>query len=88
MADAWLIGALVVATAVHLLLFVVTLRVRRAAEESSDEAAADDTTGLTCPDCGADNEPEFRFCRECVTELPGNGPAGAGGGAAAGRRTL
>lgn len=47
----------------------------------SVETATDipDTTGdgaLRCPDCGAENDLDYRFCRRCVTELPGRYESG------------
>ena len=34
----------------------------------------DDARGpsVTCPKCGAENDPEFTYCRDCVAELPGS----------------
>jgi hypothetical protein len=45
---------------------------------ATDAAAADGAeteAGVECRDCGARNEPGYRFCRSCAAELPG----GAGG---------
>lgn len=43
-----------------------------------DGAGADDdgAAGATvaCPECGAENDPAFRYCRDCVAELPGGTP--------------
>lgn len=30
-----------------------------------------DAPTVACPNCGAENEPEYRYCRACVSELPG-----------------
>jgi len=45
--------------------------------ESRSEASADtEASGhhadgtVTCPDCGEPNEAEYRYCRQCVSELP------------------
>lgn len=35
---------------------------------------ADEETPSTCPQCGAENDAEFTFCRECAAPLgPANG---------------
>lgn len=38
------------------------------------EGTPSDASGdlVTCPDCGAENERGYRYCRSCVTELPGS----------------
>lgn len=38
-------------------------------ETATVRNAEDDA--ISCPDCGTHNEIEYRFCRECVSELPG-----------------
>lgn len=37
--------------------------------------SADEWT-VQCSECGAWNEPGFRYCRQCVTELPGSDSSG------------
>lgn len=39
--------------------------------EHADSSTADDEF-VRCRDCGAENEAGYRFCRTCVTELPGS----------------
>ena len=48
---------------------------------ASDRFGSDDRKGapsdargdlVTCPDCGTENEQDYRYCRSCVTELPGS----------------
>jgi hypothetical protein len=36
-----------------------------------------DDAVVACSECGAANDAEYRFCRQCVAELPG--PSGVGG---------
>lgn len=86
MDQAWFTAALVGVTVLHAVVLFATVRTRRATLRSSE--AAVDGDGLACPDCSAENEPGFRYCRACVAELPGTGDAGTGGGATADRRTL
>lgn len=33
-----------------------------------------DGDAVSCPDCGTENEYGYRFCRNCVAELPGGRP--------------
>jgi hypothetical protein len=35
--------------------------------ESSEEA---DSSTITCPRCGTENDPDFTYCRNCITKLP------------------
>lgn len=35
------------------------------------ESGPDEERRLTCPQCGARNDPSYRFCRICVADLPG-----------------
>lgn len=44
-------------------------------------ASTDDT--VSCPTCGAPNDPGYRFCRRCVADLSGRQPTN--GSFAAGR---
>jgi hypothetical protein len=34
---------------------------------ASDEGAAEDAR--RCPRCGADNDPDYRYCGDCVTRI-------------------
>jgi hypothetical protein len=49
---------------------------RRPATAEHDSAVekrtrSGDASTVACPNCGAENEPEYRYCRACVSELPG-----------------
>lgn len=58
----------------HLLVF--TYAVWRNATASGERATggrgADGEDVLVCPECDTGNEPEYRYCRGCATELPGS----------------
>ena len=34
-----------------------------------DRAAADADDRVACPACGAPNDPSYRFCRRCISDL-------------------
>jgi hypothetical protein len=83
--DQWQSGVLIGWIAINALLAyrAYHLRKRRVAtvSDSTDDGGlvdaddgglvdADDGT-VECPDCGAANELGYRFCRSCVSELPG-----------------
>lgn len=44
---------------------------RSASADASTESAApaDEVEYVECADCGARNEPDYRYCRQCVSEL-------------------
>jgi ribosomal protein L40E len=49
----------------------------------ADLPPVDDATGrnderIACPTCGAPNDPSYRFCRRCVSDLSGGSAANAG----------
>lgn len=88
MPDAWLVWALVAVTVAHVLLLVATLHVRREVHGSDTASSQGDGNAVDCPDCGVANASEYRFCRNCVAELPGPGSPGSRGGGVAGRRTF
>ncbi len=43
----------------------------RAGANGSGSSASDTDDHVICPDCGSENGPAFRYCQNCVTELPG-----------------
>lgn len=69
---------LVALLAVHLLSTLVLCQVTLPARGWDERADAEDRSAeidresgtVVCPDCGATNEIDCRFCRECVGELP------------------
>jgi hypothetical protein len=83
-AEQWHLGLVVVALASNLLFAVVLYvygrghdperpdsRVGDLGDSSSGAERADVGQEIvTCPDCAAENERGYRYCRACVTELP------------------
>lgn len=48
---------------------------------SSEEPNGGESSTLRCPSCGASNDPAFRFCRRCVSDLSESStPYGAAAG--------
>jgi predicted amidophosphoribosyltransferase len=82
--ESWLLGVLGVVAIVHTIAIVATCRQARAAGKATRQQADE----IVCTECGTDNEPAYRFCRECVAELPGHGgPMGSAPRAAGGRHS-
>lgn len=73
--DQWQLGLLVAVLAANLAVTYWLVRVRRstpAAVDPADGAGVDPEAGVVeCPSCGAENDLGYRFCRACVSELPG-----------------
>ena len=85
MEAAWLYVALFALVAVQLVVIYLNLAAQRD-RNAGDDAVDASADAVTCPDCGTENEREYRFCRRCVGELPGSAPLPSGGGAPRGRR--
>jgi hypothetical protein len=79
----WVLVATVVLLFVHLALVALAIRRSRAfpvqqfevgtstdAGESVDPGGGQGDGTVRCQQCGAANEAEYRYCRECVSELP------------------
>lgn len=41
------------------------------AVDTDDVAATDGHGSVACRECGAENDPEYRYCRDCVADLSG-----------------
>lgn len=54
--------------------------------ENDRSAAAE--SEVECRHCGTENEPDYRFCRECVSELPGARGPGRPGNRQTGRLSM
>lgn len=69
----WVQGAVVALAAVQFVVFWYLYRQSDIATATSGErsTAGGSESAIFCPDCGASNEPTFRYCQYCVTELPG-----------------
>jgi hypothetical protein len=92
-APAWVYASIVAVTVFHLFVLLY-LRARRpgSAATATRPPANGDATGdadagsadgdtVRCRQCGAENQRRFRFCRNCVAELPGASLAAGAGGA-------
>lgn len=90
MTPAWLTGALVAVTFVHVVLLVlVVVRARGlGGAQQVDPSVYHHEEGLECAGCGTLNDAEYRFCRRCVCQLPGQTGFGGSGARPEGRRTL
>lgn len=83
LASEWLYASLAIVLGAHLvtLAYVALSRVREAAARADGAAEASDDEEVTrCAECGVANDPGYRFCRNCVAELPGATPAGTSPG--------
>mgnify|MGYP000713571324 CR=1 FL=1 len=83
--SAWVYVAIAGLLCAHLLILLYAYRVNRsdsafdaapveaatdAGAVDADDAAAGGDTVCQCPECGTENDPTYRFCRQCVAELP------------------
>lgn len=90
---AWIVLLALMLAAVHVVVAVYLYRsagsdnaattagafVDRREERSRPAATArTESGGVPCPACGVTNDPSFRFCRRCVSDLSGGGPAAGG----------
>ncbi|WP_436934388.1 DUF7577 domain-containing protein [Halovenus marina] len=93
MSPDWVIGVLSVLLLVH--IFVVTyalvkrgwLRFDGEYSVRAQEASAPED-GVRCPRCNTENDIEYRYCRNCVNELPAQLSLGNDSSGVQGRRTL
>lgn len=75
MTGSWVYGAVALLTVLHGMALLYAYRNGRRAVRTGATADADryvTEEGVECPDCGTLNETEYRFCRRCVSELPGH----------------
>lgn len=73
MTSEWLYPAIGFLLGLHLAIMYYSLRRRQQQESTAPNAQADSEAGengVVCPSCGESNDPTFRYCRTCVTELP------------------
>lgn len=69
MAQDWVFLAMGLLLVMHLAVVLSALWFRSLSVhgQTEDTTVADE---VTCPCCGALNEPDYKYCRKCVTELP------------------
>ena len=64
----WVLGATAVAFVVHVLAAAAGYRL--ASQRESDSDATSSGRDVDCPTCGTTNEPGYRYCQFCMSELP------------------
>lgn len=72
--EPWLYTSLAIAGLFHLatVLYVWWKLEHTDGQDSGVQTAqAGGESDVTCPECGATNDRDYRFCGECVAELPG-----------------
>lgn len=79
--DTWVYAAFGVLLGLHLVTLVYAYRARGTLPwqiEGTESATAEndgvDEDVCYCDECGAENEVGYRFCRNCVSELPTASP--------------
>lgn len=91
MYEGWVLWSLAFVTVVHGLVLLYAYRHReelQGFDATTDPEAYRHEDGIECPDCGVRNEPGYRFCRDCVAELPGAGSPGSAGAGPLSRRSF
>lgn len=69
-----LVGLLAAQVLAFALLWYWQARLRGRSRSPPDE----DAEGVTCRDCGTHNAADYRYCKQCVAELPASGPTSPG----------
>lgn len=68
----WVFAGITVLVLLHgMALLYAYRRARTSGGAAVDDEASVTEDGVECPSCGAHNETGFRYCRQCVSELPG-----------------
>lgn len=72
--EAWIYGSILALIAVQVLTLVVAYWRGEGPFDSPGTLDSEpvENGAVQCHNCGAENAVEFRFCRRCVTELPGS----------------
>lgn len=71
--ESWLLSAMLALIGLQVLTLAIAYWRGEGpfATADRDQEAMTSSGAVQCPDCGAENGPEFRYCRRCVTDLPG-----------------
>lgn len=87
-AQSWVLGATGLLIGVYLLvIYYVYRRKTSGVDRAGERPAGSGEDVVDCRSCGAENEASYRFCRRCVSELPG-GPTVRRDGGGIGSRGL
>lgn len=78
--EPWLVAAGVLFLLGHVVILLFFYRLRQGAGRESTRDA-DAASAVSCQECGAENDGQYQFCRECAAELPGGLTAGGDGNA-------
>ncbi len=73
MASDWVFIAIGLLLLTHLGILIYAFRNRQ--RPATEQTQGGTGENVLCPDCGETNEPTYRYCRHCVTELPTRGPS-------------
>lgn len=66
-------GAIVLLTVLHAVLLLYAVWSGRQTRERDDGREPEEylsEEGVECPECGEFNEKGYRYCRQCISELP------------------
>lgn len=68
-----LMGVMLAALLVNVALVIYARRKRPSAATAGriPGHATSTDAAIQCPSCGAENRAGYRYCRQCITELPG-----------------
>lgn len=81
----WVLATFLAVSVAHVV--VVALAMRYGAVERGGVPETANRGDVECPACGAVNGSSYRYCRRCVSTLPGSMPGSRPGDRRAGRRT-
>lgn len=56
--------------------YLILYRFRERDRAPNDSVDPDPDGTVECPECGTENHAEYRFCRACIDELPGENRVG------------
>ena len=70
--QSWQIALVLGTVLLYVFLLIQFARTQLSGEKSSGVTTREQAEGehVVCPECGTANEPGYRYCRSCVTELP------------------